>query len=70
MLDDDMDVRALSPLTENSEEEDEADSNQNGIIRKPRGGSGRPGGKGYNLQTELGWNDRTYESVVVSLSTS
>ena len=60
MFDDD--IRHLSPLTDNSED----DGVQSEKIMKPRGGSGRPGGKGYNLQTELGWNDRTYESVVVS----
>ena len=69
-FDGDVDMDRLSPLTEASEEETEdpgaSSSAQNGKIKKPRGGPGHPGGKGYNLQTELGWNDQTYESVVVS----
>ena len=63
-FDDYMDAGPLSPLSTDSEDENE--DAQSGKIRKPSGGSGRPGGKGYNLQVELGWNDRTYENVVVS----
>lgn len=66
MFDVDMDIRHSSPLTEESEEETNDYGAQNGKIKKPRGGPGRPGGKGYSLQTELGWNDQTYERVVVS----
>lgn len=65
-FDDRMDIRHLSPLTEESEEETSDYDLQNEKIKKPRGGPGRPGGKGYSLQTELGWNDQTYERVVVS----
>jgi hypothetical protein len=66
MFDDEMDTGPLSPLTQESESENEDDDVQSGKIKKPRGGPGRPGGKGYNLQSELDWNDRTYESVLVS----
>jgi hypothetical protein len=65
MFDDDV-IRDLSPLTEDSEEEISDHGAQNRKIKKPRGGPGRPGGKGYTLQTELGWSDQTYERVVVS----
>ena len=65
MFDDD-DIRELSPLTENSEEEISDYGAQNGKIKKPRGGPGHPGGKGYTLQKELGWSNQTYERVVVS----
>ena len=65
MFDDDV-IRDLSPLTEDSEEEISDHGTQNWKIKKPRGGPGRPGGKGYTLQTELGWSDQTYERVVVS----
>lgn len=61
-----MDTGPLSPLTQESESENEDDDVQSGKIKKPRGGPGRLGGKGYNLQSELDWNDRTYESVLVS----
>src|SRR5271156_2683303 len=56
------DPGSLSPLTTDTEDEDDV----SGKIRKPSGGSGRPGGKGYNLQIELDWNDLTYNNVVVS----
>ena len=59
-----MDAGPLSPLSTDTEDEDE--DAQSGKIRKLSSGSGCPGGKGYNLQVELGWNDRTYENVVVS----
>jgi hypothetical protein len=61
-----MDAGPLSPLSTDSEDEDEDEDAPSGKIRKPSGGSGRPGGKGYNLQAKLGWSDRTYENVVVS----
>ena len=53
-------------MTEDSKEEISDYGAQNRKIKKPRGGPGRPGGKGYTLQTELGWSDQTYERVVVS----
>lgn len=65
-MSDDNDIGRLSPLTENSEGENSDYGAQNRKIKKPRGGPGRPGGKGYTLQTELGWSDQTYERVVVS----
>jgi hypothetical protein len=61
-FDDYADTGPLSPLTTDTEDEDD----QSGKIKKPSGGSGRPGGKGYNLQIELDWNDLTYNNVVVS----
>ena len=61
-FDDYADTGPLSPLTTDTEDKED----QSGKIRKPRGGSGRPGGKGYNLQIELGWNDLAYNNVVVS----
>ena len=66
MFDDEMDTGPLSPLTQESELEIEDDGVQSKKIKKPRGGSGCPGGKGYNLQSELNWSNRTYESVLVS----
>jgi hypothetical protein len=71
IFDIDVDMDRLSPLTDSEPESDDLGNQndlgaQNGKIKKPRGGPGRPGGKGYNLQAELGWNDQTYESLVVS----
>ena len=37
-------------------------------IPKPPGEAGHPHSGGYNLQNKLGWNNKTYESIIVSLS--
>ena len=66
IFDDEMDTGPLSPLTQESESEIEDDGIQSKKIKKPHGGPGHLGGKGYNLQSELNWNNRTYESVLVS----
>ena len=66
MFDDEMDTGPLSPLMQESESEIEDDSIQSKKIKKPCGGPGHLGGKGYNLQSELNWNNQTYESVLVS----
>ena len=66
MFDDKMDTSPLSPLMQESESETEDDGVQSGKIKKPCGGPGCPGGKGYNLQSELDWSDQMYESVLVS----
>ena len=62
MFDDKMDIIPLSPLMSESED----DSVQSGRIKRPYGRTGHLGGKGYNSQSKLDWNDRTYESVLVS----
>ena len=62
MFDDKMDISPLSPLTSESED----DGVQSGKIKRPYGRTEHPGGKGYNLQSKLDWNDWTYESVLVS----
>jgi hypothetical protein len=37
-----------------------------GMIPKPKGEVGRPGGGGYTLFKALSWNQRTYDNVHVS----
>ena len=66
MLNNEMDTSPLSLLMQESESETEDDSIQSRKIKKPCGGLGCPGGKGYKLQSELDWSDQTYESVLVS----
>ena len=60
-----------SPLSPLPNEDDELESEEDGRvdkkIPKPPGEAGRPQSGGYNLQSELGWNDRTYDSILVSL---
>ena len=53
MFDDEMDISPLCPLTSESKD----DSIQSGKIKRPYGRTGHPGGKGYNLQSKLDWND-------------
>lgn len=36
------------------------------LIPKPPGEAGRPQSGGYNLQEKLDWNERTYNSIIVS----
>ena len=60
-----------SPLTPTSDENDGLDSeedseNVNTKVPKPPGMVGRPQSGGYNLQDKLGWNDMTYQSILVS----
>lgn len=58
-----------SPLTSLSDEDADEDGEVNNTkIPKPAGEAGRPQSGGYNLQEKLDWNDKTYESVVVSMS--
>lgn len=62
-----------SPLTALSDENSEHESEEDGEVSstkipKPPGEAGRPQSGGYNLQDKLGWNDKTYESVMVSMS--
>jgi hypothetical protein len=61
-----------SPLTALSDEDGDPESEENGEVNtkipKPPGEAGRPQSGGYNLQDKLGWNDKTYESVIVSMS--
>jgi hypothetical protein len=56
-----------SPLSSLSELESEHGA-LNQKIPKPPGEAGRPHSGEYNLQDKLGWNDKTYESIIVSLS--
>jgi hypothetical protein len=59
----------LSPLP--NKEGDELESVEDGEVSKkipkPPGEVGRPQSGGYNLQEKLSWNDKTYESIIVSL---
>ena len=60
-----------SPQTPMAEENDglnpELDSEEDGTkVLKPPGTVGRPQSGGYNLQDKLGWNDTTYQSILVS----
>jgi hypothetical protein len=68
-FEDEMDIQ--SPLTPTPGESDELESEEDGEVsakvRKPPGTVGRPQSGGYNLQDKLGWNDITYQSIVVSL---
>jgi hypothetical protein len=62
-----------SPLTSLSDEDRELESEEDGEVNgtkisKPPGEAGRPQSGGYNLQEKLGWNDKTYGSVIVSMS--
>lgn len=77
-FDKDEDGDSLSPLTENldsdmdehkdasgSETESEMIGGE-GMIPKPKGEVGRPGGGGYTLFKVLDWNQKTYDNVHVS----
>ena len=60
-----------SPLTPTSDENNGLDSEEDGEnvntkVPKPPGMVGRPQSGGYNLQDKLGWNDTTYQSILVS----
>jgi hypothetical protein len=70
------DFDSLSPLTEDEDmdkhEETSASEAEHeegvgeGLIPKPKGEVNRPGRGGYNLIKALGWNQKTYDSVLVS----
>jgi hypothetical protein len=63
-VDEDMGSPLTTPTTdENDSEEDEKVSTK---VPKPTGTVGRPQSGGYNLQDKLGWNDTTYQSILVS----
>ena len=66
-----MDTQFESPLTptpgESDELESEEDREVSAKVRKPPGTVGCPQSGGYNLQDKLGWNDITYQSILVSL---
>ena len=55
-----------SPLTTDDSDDSEEDGEVS-KIPKPSGVAGRPKSGGYNLQDKLGWNDTTYERILVSL---
>jgi hypothetical protein len=62
------DVDSDSSLTSLATDSDpEEDGEASTKIPKPPGMVGRPNSGGYNLQDKLGWNDATYQSIVVSL---
>ena len=70
-LEDDGDVG--SPLTSLSDEDGELESEEDGEVNSTKipklpGEAGCPQSGGYNSQEKLGWNDKTYESVIVSMS--
>ena len=59
-----------SPLLSLSDEDNELESENGEVSRKipkPPGEAGHLQSGGYNLQDKLGWNNRTYESILVSL---
>jgi hypothetical protein len=68
--------RGSSPLTEKSDsdtdeeisgnEVDHVDNGGEGMIPKPKGEVGRPGGGGYTLSKALDWNMKTYDNIHVS----
>lgn len=73
----DKDLNSLSPLTEKSDwETDELEDTHGreaddeigskGMIPKPKGEVGRPGGGGYTLIKALNWNKKTYDNIHVS----
>ena len=71
-FEDDIDIDIGSPLTPTTDS-DELDSEEDGgvgkKVPKPSGMAGRPQSGGYNLQDKLGWNDTTYQRILVSLLT-
>ena len=67
----DIDLDLGSPLTPTPGDSEELDSEEDGEsstkVPKPSGMAGRPQSGGYNLQDKLGWNDTTYQRILVSL---
>jgi len=67
----DIDLDLGSPLTPTPGDSEELDSEEDGEsstkVPKPSGMAGRPQSSGYNLQDKLGWNDMTYQRILVSL---
>jgi hypothetical protein len=60
-----------SPLTKPTTDENnglhsEEDGKVSTKVPKPTRMVGRPQSGGYNLQDKLGWNDTTYQSILVS----
>jgi hypothetical protein len=76
-FDKDKNLNSLSPLTEKSDSDSDEQEEKNGseaereiggwgMIPKPKGEVGRPGGGGYNLFQALDWNQKTYDNIHVS----
>jgi hypothetical protein len=76
-FDENMDLDSLSSLTDDedmdvfeeteaSEVEHDGEGAGEELIPKPKGEVGRPGRGGYNLFKALGWNQKTYDNVLVS----
>lgn len=64
-----MDKDMGSPLMPTSDVNDGLDSEEDGVntkVPKPPGMVGHPQSGRYNLQDKLGWNDTTYQSILVS----
>lgn len=64
-----MDKDMGSPLMPTSDVNDGLDSEEDGVntkVPKPPGMVGHPQSGRYNLQDMLGWNDTTYQSILVS----
>jgi len=56
-----------SPLMPMPDENNILYSEEDGSkVPKPQGTVGHPQSGGYNLQDKLGWNDTTYQSILVS----
>jgi hypothetical protein len=63
-VDEDMGSPLTTPTTD--ENDSEEDGKVSMKVPKPTGTVGRPQSGGYNLQDKLGWNDTTYQSILVS----
>jgi hypothetical protein len=80
-FDKDKDRNSLSPLEKSYSEKSYSDADEHeetreseaeheiggeGMIPKPKGEVGRPGGGGYTLFKALDWNQKTYDNIHVS----
>jgi hypothetical protein len=65
-MDEDMDELEETGASEAEHEVISSEGAGEGLIPKPKGDVGRPGRGGYNLFKALGWNQKTYDSVLVS----
>jgi hypothetical protein len=80
VFDEKMELDSLSSLTEDEDMDEDAGKSEASdevtggegvggvLIPKPKGDVSRPGRGGYNLCKKLGWNQKTYDSVLVSKS--